>query len=61
MFQEIARLSGGAYCPFDAASADMLRDLLAAAAAFAAGGRAALEDLSRKRGGATLLLTRQMR
>jgi hypothetical protein len=61
VFEEIARLSHGAYCPFDAGSADMLRDLLAAAAAFAAGGRAALEDLSRKRGGATLLLTRQMR
>jgi len=60
-FEEIARLSRGAYCPFDAGSADMLRDLLAAAAAFAAGGRAALEDMSRKRGGATLLLTRQMR
>jgi hypothetical protein len=61
VFEEIARLSHGAYCPFDAGSADMLRDLLAAVAAFAAGGRPALEDLSRKRGGATLLLTRQMR
>ena len=61
VFEEIARLSHGAYCPFDAGSADMLRDLLAAVAAFAAGGRAALEDFSRKRGGAALLLTRQMR
>ena len=61
VFEEIARLSHGAYCPFDAGSADMLRDLLAAVAAFAAGRRPALEDLSRKRGGATLLLTRQMR
>jgi hypothetical protein len=59
--EEIARLTHGVYCPFDASSADMLRDLLAAAAAFAAGGRAALEDFSRKRGGAALRLTHQMR
>jgi hypothetical protein len=60
-FKDIARLSGGAYCPFDSASADALRDLLAAVAAFAAGGRRALADFSRKRGGATLLLAHQMR
>lgn len=60
-FGEIARLSGGAYCPFDSASADALRDLLAAVAAFAAGGRAALEDFGRRRGGMALRLTHQMR
>jgi hypothetical protein len=60
-FEEIARLTKGAYCPFDSSSADMLRDLLAAVAAFAAGGRAALEDFARKRGGAALLLTHRMR
>ena len=60
-FEEIARLSGGAYCPFDASSADALRDLLAAVATFAAGGRAALEDFARKRGGAALQLTHRMR
>lgn len=60
-FEEIARLSGGAYCPFDAASADMLRDLLAAVAAFAVGGRAALEDFGRRRGGAALQLTHRLR
>jgi hypothetical protein len=59
--EEIARLSGGAYCPFDAASADMLRDLLAAVATFAVGGRRALEDFSRKRGGAALQLTHRLR
>jgi hypothetical protein len=59
--KEIARLSGGAYCPFDAGSAEALRDLLAAVATFAAGGRKALADFSRKRGGATLLLANQMR
>ncbi|GAB4166125.1 MAG: hypothetical protein OHK0024_00410 [Thalassobaculales bacterium] len=41
-FREIARLSGGAYFPFDQGSAAQLRALLRAAAAFAAGGRKAL-------------------
>ncbi|HSE77508.1 MAG TPA: VWA domain-containing protein [Alphaproteobacteria bacterium] len=59
--EEIARLTGGAYCPFDSASADALRDLLAAVAAFAAGGRPALEDFAKRRGGAALLLTHRMR
>ena len=58
-FERIARLSGGAYCPFDARSADALRDLLAAVATFAVGGRVALEDFARRRGGEVLRLTRQ--
>lgn len=45
-FREIARLSGGAYCRFDASSARQLRDLLSAVAVYAAGGRAALQDFS---------------
>src|SRR5947209_3647512 len=53
-FREIARLSKGAYCAFDAASAQQLRDLLAAVAAYAAGGLRALEDYSKQRGGAAL-------
>jgi hypothetical protein len=60
-FEEIARLTGGAYCPFDSSSADALRDLLAAVATFAAGGRKALEDFARRRGGAALLLTHKTR
>jgi hypothetical protein len=59
-FEEIARLTKGAYCPFDSSSADMLRDLLAAVATFAAGGRMALEDFARRRGGAALQLTHRM-
>lgn len=59
--EEIARLSGGAYCPFDAGSAEMLRDLLVAAATFAVGGRKALEDYGRKRGGVVLQLTHRLR
>jgi hypothetical protein len=42
-FREIARLTGGAYLPFDARAAAELRALLAAVGAYAAGGRPALE------------------
>jgi hypothetical protein len=59
-FRQIAHLTRGAYCPFDANSAHQLRELLSAVAVYAAGGRAALEDYSRRAGGATLLLTRQI-
>lgn len=61
-FREIARLTRGAYCRFDAGSAAQLRELLSAVAVYAAGGRAALERLSNQSagGGARLLLT-QMR
>ncbi len=59
-FQQVARLTGGAWCRFDAASARQLRDLLSAVAVFAAGGHAALEDLSRSRGGLVRQLTDQM-
>jgi hypothetical protein len=60
IFREIARLSKGAYCPFDSASAQQLRDLLAAVAAYAAGGRAALAAIGKQRGGAALLLSHQL-
>jgi len=43
VFREIARLTGGAYLPFDARAAHELRELLGAVGAFAAGGRTALE------------------
>ncbi len=59
-FKGIARLTRGAYCPFDSGSAQQLKELLGAVAVFAAGGRKALADYTRKTGGATLLLTRQM-
>jgi hypothetical protein len=44
-FREIARLTKGAYCRFDAGSAAQLRELLAAVAVYAAGGRKALQAL----------------
>jgi hypothetical protein len=45
-FREIARLSRGAYCHFDAGSGKQLRELLAAVAVYASGGRKALKDFS---------------
>lgn len=59
-FEQIAKLSGGAYCAFDAGSARQLRELLTAVAVFSAGGRRALEDFSRRKGGKVLQLTHQM-
>ena len=60
VFREIARLSRGAYCPFDSASATELKALLGAVAAYAAGGQKALADYGRKVGGSALLLARQI-
>ena len=59
-FKQISRLTNGAYCPFDAGSARQLRDLLSAVAVYAAGGRRALENFSRKRGETVKRLTRQL-
>jgi hypothetical protein len=55
-FREIARLTGGAWCRFDPGAAAQLRELLRAAAAYAAGGREALLRLSRTATGAARLL-----
>lgn len=59
-FREIARLTRGAYCPFDATSAGQLRDLLSAVAVYAAGGRKALQDFSKNRSEVVRHLTRQL-
>ncbi len=59
-FKQIARLTKGAYCPFDAGSAQQLRDLLSAVAVYAAGGRRALENFSRTRGESVKRLSRQI-
>jgi hypothetical protein len=55
-FRQIAKLSGGAYSPFDAGSAQQLRELLGAVAAFAVGGWPALADYGKRTGGAAQLL-----
>jgi hypothetical protein len=60
-FQEIARLTGGAYAVFDQGAAARLASLLSAAAAYAAGGRAALEAQASDQASAARLLLRQMR
>ena len=60
-FREIARLTRGAYCRFDQSSARQLRELLAAVAVYAAGGRQALADLSRGKGGGATLLLEQLK
>jgi hypothetical protein len=57
-FREIARLTGGVYAAFDASAPKRLADLLAAAAAYASGGRVALE---RQGGDAARLLLSQLR
>ncbi len=56
-FKEIARLSRGAYCRFDAGSAGQLRELLTAVAVYATGGRKALE---KSKSGAAVLLLQQL-
>lgn len=53
-FREIARITDGAYLPFNAASANELRMLLAAVATYAAGGLKALQ--ASPESGARLLL-----
>jgi hypothetical protein len=60
-FKQMARLSNGAYCPFDMGSAAQLRDLLSAVAVYAAGGRKALEDYDKRTGGAVAQITRQVK
>ena len=60
-FQQVARLSGGAYCRFDADAADVLKRLLSAVAVYAAGGRRALENYAKKEGGDILRIAHQMK
>ena len=55
-FREIARLTGGAWCRFDPGAAAQLRELLRAAAAYAAGGREALLKLAKNTRGAAQLI-----
>ena len=60
-FRQIAKVSRGAYLRFDLASAEHLRDLLAAVAVYAAGGYRALTAYGEKKGGEVLRLTAQLR
>ncbi|MGM0560120.1 MAG: VWA domain-containing protein [Pseudomonadota bacterium] len=60
-FAQIAKLSGGAHCRFDAGSARQLKDLLGAVAVYASGGMKALSDRSREQGGAARQLHDRLR
>ncbi|MDB5533068.1 MAG: hypothetical protein JWO28_1383 [Hyphomicrobiales bacterium] len=60
-FREIARLTGGAYAAFDASAPRKLADLLSAAAAYAAGGRKALEKIAGEGGATARALLAQMK
>ncbi len=60
-YREIARLSRGAYCRFDAGAAHELAELLRAVAAYASGGRKALEQLSARQGGGARHLLAQLK
>ncbi|HVC56474.1 MAG TPA: VWA domain-containing protein [Stellaceae bacterium] len=60
-FQQIAKLSRGAYLRFNMASIDRLRDLLGAVAVYAAGGYRALSAYGERKGGEVLRLTTQLR
>ncbi|MDH3660272.1 MAG: VWA domain-containing protein [Alphaproteobacteria bacterium] len=59
-FRHIAALTKGAHCRFDADSPDQLRELLGAVAAYAAGGRRALADLSKRSSPAVKLIASQV-
>ena len=59
-FREMARLSKGVFCRFDSASPKQLRELLGAAAVYAAGGRQALEQYTERNGSTVRSLTRQL-
>ena len=59
-FQQIALLTRGAYCRFDSTSATQLKDLLAAVAVYAAGGRKALSDYSKGKTASILKIAHQM-
>lgn len=60
-YREIARLSRGAYCRFNAGAAHELGELLRAVAAYASGGLKALTRLSAARNTGALLLLEQLR
>ncbi len=60
-FKQIARLTNGAYCPFDIHSVQQLRDLLSAVAVYAAGGRQALENFCQLKGDAVRQLIHQVK
>jgi hypothetical protein len=60
-FREVARLTRGAYCRFAPGAAHELGELLRAAAAYAAGGMKALDDLKARHGAGAGRLIEQLK
>ncbi len=60
-FEDLCRLSGGAYSQFDSSSASQLAELLSAVAIYAAGGLKALKDFSKSSSQSVKLLEQQLR
>jgi len=56
VFLDLARRTGGCVLPFDPSAPDRLRDILSAAAAYAVGGEALLQEKRGELPGATMLL-----
>ena len=56
VFLDLARRTGGCVLPFDVNAPDRLRDILAAAAVYAVGGEALLQEKRGELPGAVLLL-----
>lgn len=61
VFRRLADLSHGAYCYFNANSAEHLKDLLGAVAVYAAGGLQALDQYTREHANTVLQLSQQIR
>ena len=61
VFQQVSKLSGGAYAPFDRNSPQVLKDLMAAVAVYASGGAKALQDFSSRGSPEVKRLTRQIK
>lgn len=60
VFKDVARLTKGVYARFDSGAAKQLRDLLRAAAVYAAGGSSALKSFGDQQGGEVLRIARAM-
>jgi hypothetical protein len=61
VFQQVSKLSGGAYAPFDRNSPQVLKDLMAAVAVYASGGARALQDFSSRSSPEVKRLTQQIK
>lgn len=61
IFQQMAKLSGGAYCPFNLNSAETLSKLLNAVAVYASGGKKALTALQKQSPREVLVLLEQLK